>query len=71
MVRILLPLTGTTTFNGSGSQAFNNVGTITAGLQNLTITNTSTPPVLNNQVTVNGVLTIDQNATLADNGFQN
>jgi hypothetical protein len=66
------PATGaasTTTFNGSGNQAFNNAGTITGGqLRNLSITNASVTSMMNADVTVNGALIIDQNATLNDGG---
>lgn len=58
----------TTTFNGTGAQAFNNVGTITGGLNNLTITNSSLTSIINNNVIVNGALTIDQNSVLNDSG---
>ena len=60
--------TRTTTFNGTGAQAFNNVGTITGGLNNLTITNSSLTSIINNNVTVNGALFIDQNSVLNDSG---
>jgi hypothetical protein len=66
------PATGAasmTTFNGSTSQAFNNIGTITGGaLQNLAVSNLSTTSIINNNVTMNGSLTIDQNAVLNDSG---
>ena len=60
--------TDTTTFNGNGYQALTNAGTITGGFANLTITNFSSTTVVSNNVTVNGLLTIGQNAVLNDSG---
>ena len=60
--------TDTTTFNGTGYQGFVNVGTITGGLYNLTLTNSSKTAIISNNLTVNGTLTISQNAVLNDSG---
>jgi Domain of unknown function DUF11 len=61
--------TNTTTFNGTSAQAFNNVGTITgSALNNLTIANSSVTSIISNDVTVNGTLTVNSNATLNDSG---
>ena len=58
-----------TTFNGTGAQLFNNIGTITGNaLNNLTITNSSVMSIISNNVTVNGALTINNSATLNDSG---
>ena len=66
------PATGaanTTTFNGTGAQAFNNIGTITGNaLNNLAITNSSVTSIINNDLTVNGALTINNTAALNDSG---
>ena len=63
------PGTGrTTTFNGTTAQAFEITRTITGGLNNLTITNSSLTSIINNNVTVNGALFIDQNSILNDSG---
>ena len=64
-----MPGTGdTTSFDGSAQQAFTNIGTVTGGLSNLAITNSSTTTIVSNGVTVNGTLTIGPNSVLNDSG---
>jgi hypothetical protein len=64
-----ISVANTTTFNGTGAQAFNNIGTITTGaLNNLTITNSSVTSIISNNLTVNGTLSINTNAILNDSG---
>ena len=47
-----MPGTGdTTSFDGSAQQAFTNIGTVTGGLSNLAITNSSTTTIVSNGVT--------------------
>jgi fibronectin-binding autotransporter adhesin len=65
------PATGAanvTTFNGTGTQLFSNAGTITGGLNNLTVTNSSNTFIVSNNLTVNRILTIDNNSVLNDSG---
>lgn len=61
------PGTNTTIFNGSSSQQFNNAGTITTGLYNLEITNSSTTAIAQN-LTIRNDLTIDTDCELQDLG---
>jgi hypothetical protein len=73
---IYTPATGvanTTTLNGNGSQTFTALGAITGNLQNLTLSNMAdvtlvTPATPNNNITVDGNLTIGDGCTLRDNG---
>jgi hypothetical protein len=62
------PGANTTTFNGAGGQIFTNLGTITTGLNNLTLSNSSNTNISNN-LTVNGLLLINNGCTLNDQGF--
>jgi hypothetical protein len=59
------PGDNTTTFNGTAGQSFANNGTITTGLYNLTITNTSNTSISQN-LTLRNDLTIDENCFLQD-----
>lgn len=61
------PGTNTTTFNGNGGQLFANNGTITNGLNNLTITNRSNTSITQN-LTIRNILTIDDSCYLQDMG---
>jgi hypothetical protein len=62
------PGTNTTTFNGfGGSQLFSISGTITSGLNNLTLANTSLVSI-DNAITVNAGLTIGDGCKLNDAG---
>jgi hypothetical protein len=61
------PGNNTTIFNGLGSQQFNNAGTITTGLYNLEITNSSTTAIAQN-LTIRNDLTIDTDCELQDLG---
>jgi hypothetical protein len=64
-----IPGTGlTTTFNGTGTQAFNNTGTITGTLQNIALTNTTDLTFNGNNITLTGDLAIGHGTTLRDNG---
>jgi hypothetical protein len=61
--------TDTTAFDGTSFQAFTNAGTIGgAGINAFSITNSSNTATISNNVTVNGPLTIGQNAVLNDSG---
>jgi hypothetical protein len=62
------PGANTTTFNGSGVQTFTNTGTITSGLNNFTLSNASNTNITND-LTVRGVLTINNGCILNDQGF--
>lgn len=61
------PGDNTTTFNGYGLQNFSNAGTITSGLYNLTLTNSSLLTITNN-LTVRNNLEINSENTLRDVG---
>ncbi|MDY0199941.1 MAG: GEVED domain-containing protein [Tenuifilaceae bacterium] len=61
------PGNNTTTFNGTGGQLFNNAGTISTGLYNLVITNSSNTSLAQNLVIRNN-LTISSNCFLQDMG---
>ncbi|MCX6222965.1 MAG: autotransporter-associated beta strand repeat-containing protein [Bacteroidia bacterium] len=62
------PGANTTTFNGSGVQTFTNTGTISTGLYNFTLSNTSNTNITNNLI-VTGLLTIGNGCILNDQGF--
>jgi autotransporter-associated beta strand protein len=62
------PGANTTTFNGSGVQTFTNTGSITSGLNNFTLSNASNTNITNN-LTVRGLLTINNGCSLNDQGF--
>ena len=64
---IYTPNANTTTFNGTGGQVFSNAGTITTGLNNFVIENTSNTNIINN-LTVRGDLTINNACFLNDQG---
>jgi hypothetical protein len=63
---IYSPNINTTIFNGSGNQVFTNSGTITNGLNNLTISNSSNTSITNN-LKVNATITINSGTQLDDN----
>jgi len=60
------PGVNTTTFNGYGLQAFTNAGTITSGLYNAALINSSVLTI-SNDLTVRNNLSIDSETTLRDN----
>jgi fibronectin-binding autotransporter adhesin len=61
------PGINTTTFNGNGGQVFTNAGTITTGLNNFILSNTSNTNITNN-LSVRGYLTISNTCFLNDQG---
>lgn len=61
------PGTNTTIFNAYGIQAFTNAGTITSGLYNMELKNSSVLTVLNN-LTIRNNLIINNETTLRDGG---
>jgi hypothetical protein len=68
---VYTPGNNTTTFNGASAQIFTHSGTITGGLNNLSLTNSGTDLTLdgtNTTFTINGTLTLDDGTILHDNG---
>ena len=61
------PGTNTTIFNGSAGQFLNNAGTITSGLNNMTVSNSSILSISNN-LSLRGNLGIDDGVILRDMG---
>ena len=64
---IYTPNTNITAFNGSAGQVFTNTGTITTGLNNFVLSNSSNTNISNN-LTIRGSLTIDSTCFLNDQG---
>jgi len=65
------PGSNTTIFNGSSGQEFKIEGTISGGLNNLTLSNTTATvitPEAGTSLDVNGTLTIDELCSIDDNG---
>ena len=65
---IYSPNANITTFNGSGGQVFSNIGTITTGLNNFVLENSSNTNIANNLI-LRADLTINTSCYLNDQGY--
>ncbi|MFO7371042.1 MAG: gliding motility-associated C-terminal domain-containing protein [Bacteroidales bacterium] len=65
---VYTPGNNTTVFDGNGGQSFSNLGTITSGLYNLTLSNQANVSI-SKDLTVRNQLTINENCFLNDVGY--